>query len=730
MKKNTDIDSNTASVNQPPCLSSSPSIATIDSNIAKNMNYAQLSDIDSDRDFDRAENEGINPAHLIETKPEERRLTKQEAAQAKRGTNKELRDQNEADWEQKLADNEARKAKKEGKPKNKEFKKEDEEKDQVLTRTEIYYAGLDEMQSEVGELDVVFNSKSPFGQMDIGLPEIIKPLKGMEVHGNQYIIQSTDKVNEKLLNAVKESKDLQALHKQAWIDVLEGENGRLSKYAGVAPYIHKVKSVSLTGRNKAWKRLPPLNWFTKKLQKLDARQILAPWNDPEADTLMLHLGKIATGGNALSSTKESWVRTTEYILDEEGFATVLDYKYRVIAVLTGTHGAGKSTFLNNVNNALEWAGYSTAAMSFSNNQFGWGVAGKNDLIFSDDSGKNAFQSFYKSSQLKTIAAGGITSDEPKGKDHRDVKANAGVIICANDIAFDAKDYDKGTEDRFHYLKTKEPSHIMKQLGCDYDSYLKRLCNKYECDRTTLFLYLLRHCLDNFMKTIGYEWRETDPKREIGCYARALENTLHQRLEDNRKKYITQPRIDLPEALTKAQRKVYLFNEWLQSEVNLAGIELNCSDHNDFSFNGFSALQVLSFITPIYNAREELDKRVKKACDKKADFKRIQDELDRVADWVLDHRHFNYGSVAHCAEAVIKAKKDKPTLNGKESLKLIAESLETHGKGNIPKQAEFYQSEFDTWKSCKSELKEELENLMNDISNEAKYILKKIRAYHL
>jgi hypothetical protein len=269
-------------------------------------------------------------------------------------------------------------------------------------------------------------------------------------------------------------------------------------------------SISLTGTTynphyATLKWIPQLEWFDKRIQQVEIKDLITILPEAEREILALCIGRALIGENDSLTTDNVQINHT----------------FRTMAILVGRDaGLGKSTLIEYITNAMKECGYTVANLQKSSARFGWGKIINSDLAYNDDLTPRTQKHIITSDHIKSIVSSGEITVEDKGVDGQVQKARCVLLANSNDYAkTDFYQMDSGMKSRVKLLDTYSQLKLEKLLteleGVSEGSYSlcteehwNHLVNKLETSHIVLGLWFLHLCAERFRKSIGLVLKPT------------------------------------------------------------------------------------------------------------------------------------------------------------------------------------------------------------------------------
>lgn len=444
------------------------------------------------------------------------------------------------------------------------------------------------------------------------IPFIHRPGLDENVPANSKIIQKSSVIKKDIRNAFAAMADPV---REFWAGGLLGGLGsyksafysfavKLGRETVGNNVLKSHKSISIDG-NTAWKMIPPLAWFSDDIKEIDVKtQLLGILPEAEADTTLLHIGRIAAGMPQSSQRKSTVIEFQP------------EHQYRAALLISGDPGLGKSSIWEFVEKGLLASGYECARLGVAFNQFSWDVF-MNDFVLMDEMNPKQMTEFFNSSQIKSAISGSRMPNERKGIEKYDFDPNAALVVLANQVRLNFKE-DPGIVDRVHILSTKTRPSVMGMTEIDEQgkeiSYLTRqrwnyLADKHMTTIEVLAMYLIRRGLDYYIEKLGYK------KTEDGTWVQNVENKyanmsdLQLQLSHNRNNYVFKAPRDIKSVLTDASRKALLVNEITKEFTNF-----RMHSEFDMAFNIFHLFHLSEVVKGITVVLARLETQISEALE--------------------------------------------------------------------------------------------------------------------
>lgn len=252
------------------------------------------------------------------------------------------------------------------------------------------------------------------------------------------------------------------------------------------------------------KFVPRTEWASDLLKKsgLTIYDFLTILDRPEADIFALSIGRSVCGRDGNQQPNDE---------------SQLCHTYRIMAMLWGNPGIGKSQLMKKITESLSFLGYEISSYEKSK-QFNMGKVATSDLCFTDDLSEKDISGILASGLTKTL----VTSTqkvkvEEKGENDYYVLPNTCMVSCINDFNLtDAWQMDSGMLDRVVLLACKTRIQMNKE-NHDGNRFLEGsslfppnhfehlldvlgLENNHE-NMISLFTYFICLCRDRFLEVI-------------------------------------------------------------------------------------------------------------------------------------------------------------------------------------------------------------------------------------
>lgn len=513
---------------------------------------------------------------------------------------------------------------------------EREEGDEKLsTPLDWWDAGLTLFQERFkGKLQLYYTGEGKFGGIEFVFKACFRPLPGLPVPAEKYIYRSIKNVDRTLMKVIGlMPKDIKGF----WLGCFSGDANKsaIAKFANIAD-MPRVKPTSIDG-NLACKMIPPKDWFDERIQGIDPKSLLGIFPSAEADTLLLHIGRTALG---LAKEKIKF--------DEPNTSNIVElpklkYDYRIATILHGSPGTGKSTLIENLLRSFYYAGYSTAFMGTTFNQFGWDVISQ-DLVVCDELNALTSIKLLSSDKVKSAISGNSQVAEKKGIDGKEVQARASFIYSTNEIVF-PKDFDRGIFDRMHFLQTYSKQSLMTKESKGENCFISTTWNKYALEHdttlTVLGLWLIRCGLDEFLKELEVT-KTIDESGQVIWNDNSIERmTKHLpnyaiRMENNRRNYVFQVPVKETEYLPVMGRKAVIL-------AKLCNQNIKIQEEFDQSFSAFTLMMIAETHRNLNNF---IKKELSFCQDKGFEASKELKLAEAIINWICDGRKIISSMVWH------------------------------------------------------------------------------------
>lgn len=287
------------------------------------------------------------------------------------------------------------------------------------------------------------------------------------------------------------------------INLLQIESNRLSQEAETK--IETVPTLVNPGNGykglKPIKWLPAAEWFDPAVRQLKLSDILTIMPKAEQEMLALLIGRGLVGASG------------SRLLD----GNVIQHKSRIIGVIVGDAGIGKSTLFDALFAGLSVTGYTYSTFQSLDSRFGLGKTISADIIYKDDSDNEQIVALMQSANAKSIATGGKLEVEEKNQPSRIVRAKGVIIMHSNDFnPLWTYVSDLGMVDRVKFLGcyTKAELSTLKgenvsAMSPDLKTYehLQYLSTSLNVSVESIMLWLARLSADRFLDTIENDMQE-------------------------------------------------------------------------------------------------------------------------------------------------------------------------------------------------------------------------------
>ena len=420
-------------------------------------------------------------------------------------------------------------------------------------------------KKEKGNFQIAITQQNHWGGLEFGMRADILPIPGMqhipETAARFKNIHVTSQQVVRVINMMPDDV------REFWMDLLCGLDSyktRISKFAiPLAPrdnqnsLVVSQKSISIDGAL-AWKSIPPMEWFDKEIREINVlKDLLAIFPEAEANSLLLHLGRIALG--APSNPLEK----TPLIEFDPKFA------YRTLGIINGEPGVGKSSLWQFFISGFQKCGYEVKAFQSTINQFGWDKV-RADLLIADDTSAKSLTDMLNSGNFKSAITGGVEMEnQRKGVDGTPIISRCAVVVMANEVKINK--IDPGMLDRCHIWNTLDKDmvlHNYMQEGENQETHNSRLtrqrwsylAEKYDTSTDVLALYCIRCGLNMLLEKIGYS------KQDDGTWVQSQEfkfrhtSPLESQFNENRSKYTFRFPPNVKKLMVECARKCITLND--------------------------------------------------------------------------------------------------------------------------------------------------------------------------
>lgn len=468
--------------------------------------------------------------------------------------------------------------------------KSDEKEELPITCYEGFWEGkfhLNKHYKDVGGIHIYHDGSGIFCGLHIGIETELPPIAGITTPENHKVIKDLKFIDWKLCQGVLTMPSKKV--REFWLPILSGgcKNSLIFTSMPLLD-IPRAKSISIDG-NTAWAGIPKLDWFSPEIQAIDPMDLLAILPEAEAKALMLHLGKMATGYSIVAEgVQKSPVVECE-----------LSYSHRMLPILLGMSGIGKSTFLEAVALGIGKAGYSADVLGQCLNQFAWNGVINNNFMYVDDLTGQSMRAMLSSANLKSVVSNGKISTQKKGVDEVNAHSKCSMIMACNDIFLPKSDsLDIGVLSRMYVLQTRtemQMSALSKKKGTNMltREYWEHLSRELNVDTEALTLYLLRKSLDMFLDGIDVK------KNDEGVWEQGKERgKIIDLLKTYRADFQYKLPVEMVSNLTVSSRKCIILSQLLDKNLVLP-------ESFDDSFNAFTLLHTSKILCEIATNKKNL-----------------------------------------------------------------------------------------------------------------------------
>jgi hypothetical protein len=473
--------------------------------------------------------------------------------------------------------------------KYKEKLNSEEKEEEPITCFKGYWEGryhLNNHYKDEGGIHVYYDGSGIFCGLHIGIEGKPDPIVGITPHENFRVIKALKFIDIKLCNGVLSMKKKV---RDYWMPILSGD-GKHTLFATALKMldIPRAKTISIDG-NTAWAGIPKLDWFSPELQAVDPMDLLAILPEAEAKTLMLHLGKMATGFSTLVQGEK-----ISPVIELE-----LSYVYRMLPIICGAPKTGKSTLIEFLAYAINKVGFSSDVLGQTFNQFAWNGVTKN-LLYIDDMTPQSMKSLLSCPEIKTIASNGKGSTQKKGQDEVNRHAQCSLLLACNEVAL-PKYLDPGVIDRMHVLQTYTKTQMFAKSQKKGKNMLTRehwegLARELNVDIEALTLLLMRRSLDMFLDAVDVS------KNEDGEWVQGIDKSkIVGILEGYRAEFQYKLPIEMVSNLTVSSRKCLILSQLLDKNLILP-------ESFDDSFNAFTLLHTSKILCALDKNKKSLIER--------------------------------------------------------------------------------------------------------------------------
>lgn len=344
----------------------------------------------------------------------------------------------------------------------------------------------------------------------------IAGLSGLpEGHISQLPINSNDSgweqavtdVADKLQNAYCEQKEAKRI-----IDGLEltfsGLSNTFSGFNIQRYYATRNDAGAVTtldGGQLAHKVVPKLDWFDERIQSINPEDLLRHFSgEAERKLFMLWLGRVVSGN-----------RNSNIV---EFFGKGLDTGCRLLAILVGEAGNGKSFTLGILGEVLKSLGFGTASVPEMSARFGWDKTSSADFSSCSDLSAGSFKQLVCDSigttKILQIVTGDTIDADVKNVSSVEVQPKAALGFATNEVPVEAQIApNEGMVSRVCLLSTVTKIELGQRWGLapmNAKEAWENILESLGIEPTQewlrcLMAYLLRKSLDYYLETAGYSY---------------------------------------------------------------------------------------------------------------------------------------------------------------------------------------------------------------------------------
>ena len=255
-------------------------------------------------------------------------------------------------------------------------------------------------------------------------------------------------------------------------------------------------------KNYCKKFLPRDEWFDSSLNDLTIEDVMHIWPKAEQKALALCIGRALVGPDG-SKLKQTGIE--------------IKHAFRQMAIIYGANaGTGKSTFFNELLNAVTKVGYDYTAFNDLGQQFGIGEIVDKSFAYCDDLNEAALKSLLNAPLTKQI----VTGNEMRAhvKFANDIIVKPRCVIFANVNNFQASSIvyglDNGIISRLLLLTTRSDEELdnlpgspnLPKLSKDSPElrtrqHLEWLSKKLGVSKEAIMLKFARLCAEYFLEVI-------------------------------------------------------------------------------------------------------------------------------------------------------------------------------------------------------------------------------------
>jgi hypothetical protein len=497
-------------------------------------------------------------------------------------------------------------------------KGEEEKESEPITCYRGYWEGhyhLNKHYSDVGGIHTYYDGSGIFCGLHIGIETKFPEVKGVNTPEDFKVIKALKFIDYKLCEGVL-TMPMEKV-RDFWLPILSGD-GKHSLFATSLKMldIPRAKTISIDGQT-AWAGIPKLDWFSPELQALDPMDLLAILPEAEAKALMLHLGKMTTGYSIVAEgVKKSPVIECE-----------LSYSHRMLPILLGMPGIGKSTFLEMVALGIGKAGYSADVLGQCLNQFAWNGVINNNFMYVDDLTGQTMRAMLSSANLKSVVSNGKISTQKKGVDEVNAHSKCSMIMACNEIFLPKSDnLDAGVLNRMYVLQTRtemQMNALSKKKGTNMltREYWEHLSRELNVDTEALVLLLLRKSLDIFLDGIDVK------KNDDGIWEQGKERgKIIELLKSHRADFQYKLPVEMVNNLTVSSRKCVILSQMLDKNLSLP-------ESFDDSFNAFTLLHTSKLLCKLAQVKKNLVEK-----DIPLFIETYETDLEMINDKIRERHH--------------------------------------------------------------------------------------------
>lgn len=250
---------------------------------------------------------------------------------------------------------------------------------------------------------------------------------------------------------------------------------------------------------------PERDWFDEKIRHLTFEDVIRIFPEHEAKMMKLIIGRACVGrtGSIHPGTNEPFF-----------------HGFRKAGVVVGEPGVGKTLTLNGILDAMRYVGYEVSNMGDFGSRFNQGNVITSHLSYNDDLTEETLERMLSAHSFKSVVTGGTEKVENKGVDAIEVVSNTVILANANTFRSEmVYSLDPGAVSRLAPISTfrlYELEERSEAEGHDLHpgSHIDYLCKQYDTDRLSLYLLVLRDCVDFFLEKCKEE-------RDVHFYSEKL-----------------------------------------------------------------------------------------------------------------------------------------------------------------------------------------------------------------